>query len=80
MDNAHCHTVKTEKLPTSWNKKIILFWLTSKEIPMGNEQLLKVEMLILVSKYSSIHDKNVVEEMAKVQNKTVLHLVAVFFV
>jgi hypothetical protein len=47
---------------------------------MKNEQLLKVELLSLVSEHSNIHGKNVVEEMAKAQNKTVLHLVVVIFV
>jgi hypothetical protein len=73
MDNVSYLTVKTEKLPTSRNKKNILDWLKSK-IFMENKQLLKVETLSIVLKYRSIHDNNVVDEMATAQNKTVQYV------
>jgi transposase len=51
-----------------------LDWLKLEEIPIENEQVLKVEMLSVVSKRRSIHENNVADEMAKAQNTTRLRL------
>lgn len=75
LDNAPYHSVKSEKLPvTSWKKENILAWLKTKNIALPTEQLLKKEMLQIVSQYRSVYDKYVVDEMAKSRNMTVLRL------
>lgn len=66
--------MKKEKLPTTaWRRDNILEWLKSKQIPLDSEGLLKKE-LFLVSQHRSTYDKNVVDEMAKNHNMTVLRL------
>ena len=75
LDNAPYHSVKSEKLPTqAWKKDRILDWLKTKQIQLDSEDLLKKEMMDLVSQHRSKYDKYVVDEMARSHNMTVLRL------
>jgi hypothetical protein len=59
-DNYACMsylTMKIRKVPTSWHKRGVSDCLKSRAVPVEREQLLKVEMLSLVSKYGSIYNR-----------------------
>jgi hypothetical protein len=60
MDRSPYHTVKREDLPTtSWNKEEYLRLAKIKIYPLGKRTA--VNLLGLVSKYKSIHSKDVVK-------------------
>lgn len=74
LDNAPYHSRKLEKIPTTASRKSeIQQWLRSKHINF-EEDLLKVELLLIVNENKGKYNKYVVDEMAKAQNKTVLRL------
>lgn len=74
LDNAPYHSTKVEKLPTkSWNKDQLVNWLVAKGISV-DKSLLKKELIQLALTERPKHEKYVVDEEAKLQNKTVLRL------
>lgn len=64
LDNAPYHSRKSEKVKD---------WLGSKNIHFDDE-MLKVKLLQLVAPHKTEYDKYVVDQLAKVHNKTVLRL------
>lgn len=74
LDNAPYHSVKVEKLPTSsWDKGKLVEWLVAKGINV-DKTLLKKELLQLAYKEKPKYNKYVIDEEAKLQNRTVLRL------
>lgn len=74
LNNAPCHSRKTEKIPTTiFTKSEIEAWLRSKNIYF-EKTMLKVQLLEIVNKYNQKYDKYVIDEVANNQNKTILWL------
>lgn len=74
LDNAPYHSVKSEKLPnSSWNKQNLVDWLDGKGI-VADMSLLKKELLQLANKEKPKYNKYVIDEEAKLQQKTILRL------
>lgn len=69
MDNASCNSVKKDPIPVrSWKKQNIINWLVSKgEVVI--QPIVKVELLERVKKIKSEHEKYVIDEYAKENNK-----------
>ncbi|KAE9523362.1 hypothetical protein AGLY_016310 [Aphis glycines] len=74
MDNASYHSVKKDPTPVrSWKKQEIINWLESKgEVVI--QPIVKAVLLERVKKIKSEHEKYVIDEYAKENNKTVLRL------
>jgi hypothetical protein len=60
MDKSPYLTAKTEGLPTSWNTEDYLRLAKIKIYPLGKRTA--VDLLGQVSKYKSVHHKDVVKE------------------
>lgn len=74
MDNAPCHSVKTEKIPTSeWKKADTLEWLNSKGVVLSRP-MLKVELLRKVREIKPRYDSCVVDNLTRNAGHTVLRL------
>lgn len=74
LDNASYHTRKLEKIPTMATRKAgIQEWLTSKNIDF-DETMVKAELLQIVKEHKNKYNLNIIDEMAKKQNKTILRL------
>ncbi|XP_054720594.1 uncharacterized protein LOC129230218 [Uloborus diversus] len=74
MDNASYHSVYVETIPNTATKKDdIRRWLTSKNITW-NSDMLKVELLNLVSNVRSIYEEYRVDKLVAFHGHTVLRL------
>ncbi|GBP48920.1 Protocadherin-like wing polarity protein stan [Eumeta japonica] len=74
MDNASYNSRRKEKIPvTSWLKKNIQDWLSSKEIVFENTET-KVELLLKVKNVKDRYASYVVDEIAKTAGIEVLRL------
>nr|CAH7754016.1 unnamed protein product [Callosobruchus chinensis] len=74
LDNAAYHTRKIEKIPTMSTKKLeIQEWLNNKNIDFDST-MVKAELLQLVREHKNKYNLNIIDEMAKKQNKTWDHL------
>jgi len=73
MDNASHHSVKLDKAPTSSTKKAdIIQWLEDKGEVV--DRTMVVRELLLVKQIKPLHEKFVIDEIAKAQYKTILQL------
>jgi len=74
MDNASYHSVEKDPTPVrSWKKQDIINWMESKgEVVI--QPIVKAVLLERVKKIKSEHEKYVIDEYAKENNKTVLRL------
>lgn len=74
MDNAPYHSVKKEKSPTSSTRKAdIIKWLEDKGEAVDNTMVIP-ELLNIVKRIKPLHNKYVIDELAKASNKTILRL------
>lgn len=74
MDNAPCHLIKSENIPTSQSKKDeILTWLSSKAIHI-DKPMLKAQLLVKVRELKSRYNSLIVDNMARAYGHTVLRL------
>lgn len=74
LDNASYHSRKAEKIPTTATRKAeIQDWLRSKSISF-EDSMVKVELLRIVNENKTKYNKNIVDEIAKAHNRTVLRL------
>lgn len=74
MDNAPYHLVKKEKSPTSSTRKAnIIKWLEDKGEVVDNSMVI-LELLDIVKRIKPLHNKYVIDELAKATNKTILRL------
>lgn len=74
MDNAPYHSVKKEKLPTSSTRKAdIIKWLEDKGEVVDNTMVIP-ELLDIFKRIKPLHNKYVIDELAKATNKTILRL------
>lgn len=74
LDNASYHSRKIEKIPTTaWRKGDIKQWLSEKEI-LFEEDMVKKELLTIVSTIKHEYSKCVVDEMAEKRQIIVLRL------
>ncbi|XP_050059855.1 uncharacterized protein LOC126551127 [Aphis gossypii] len=74
MDNAPYHSVKKEKSPTSSSRKAdIIKWLEDKGEVVDNTMVIP-ELLDIVKRIKPLHNKYVIDELAKATNKTILRL------
>jgi transposase/DNA-directed RNA polymerase subunit H (RpoH/RPB5) len=74
LDNAPYHCRKREKLPNnSWSKNNIKIWLTSKGIPFEDD-ILKAQLVHIAQQNKDKYNVYSVDEMAQLQNKTILRL------
>jgi len=71
MDNASYHSVKKDPIPTmAWKKNDIIEWLKSKNIVMDSPKV-KFQLLEMVNEIRPLHDKYIIDELAKEHNKVV---------
>lgn len=74
MDNASYHSVKLDKAPTSSTKKAdIIQWLEDKGEVVDRTMVIR-ELLLVVKQIKPLHEKFVIDEIAKALNKTILRL------
>jgi len=74
MDNASYHYVKLDKASTSSTKKAdIIQWLEDKGEVVERTMVVR-ELLLVVKQIKPLHEKIVMDEIAKAQNKTILRL------
>ncbi|KAL4105003.1 hypothetical protein QTP88_020278 [Uroleucon formosanum] len=74
MDNAAYHSVKKDRIPVmSWKKRDIINWLESKGENISYPTT-KGALLAQVKTIHTEHDKYVIDDYAKENNKTVLRL------
>ncbi|XP_050440026.1 uncharacterized protein LOC126846047 [Adelges cooleyi] len=74
MDNASYHSVKFDKAPTSTTRKAeIIKWLEDKEEVIDKPMVIP-ELLQIVKRLKPQHEKFVIDELAKANNKIILRL------
>ncbi|XP_015365184.1 PREDICTED: uncharacterized protein LOC107162689 [Diuraphis noxia] len=74
MDNAPYHSVKKDKSPTSSTRKAdIIKWLEDKGEVVDYTMVIP-ELLEIVKRIKPLHNKYVIDELAKASNKTILRL------
>lgn len=74
MDNASYHSVKLDKAPTSRTLKAdIIKWLTDKGAVIDRPMVI-AELLDMVKRLKPLHEKYVIDELAKAHNITILRL------
>lgn len=74
MDNAPYHSVNKDKSPTSSTRKAdIIKWLEDKGEVVDNTMVIP-ELLDIVKRIKPLHNKYVIDELAKASNKTILRL------
>ncbi|XP_025196242.1 uncharacterized protein LOC112595312 [Melanaphis sacchari] len=74
MDNAFYHSVKIDKAPTSNTRKAdIIKWLEDKG-EVINHSMIIPQLLLFVKCLKPLHNKYVIDEIAKVNNHTILRL------
>jgi len=74
MDNASYHSVKIDKAPTSATRKTdIIKWLEDKGEIIDRPMVIP-QLLAIVRRIKPLHDKYVIDELAKQHNRTVLRL------
>lgn len=74
MDNASYHSVKKDPCPViSWKKADIINWLKNKG-EIVDETMCKSDLLERVAVIKPQYDQYVIDEVAKVANKTVVRL------
>ncbi|XP_026822882.1 uncharacterized protein LOC113560942 [Rhopalosiphum maidis] len=74
MDNAPCHSVKTEQIPnTSTRKADIIKWLEDKGKVIDRPMVI-TELLDMVKQIKPRYDKYVIDELAQTHNRTILRL------
>jgi len=74
IDNASYNSVKKKPFPTmTWNKQKIIDWLENNG-EMIPTSLIKPQLLEIANKLKPLHDKYVIDEVARDHNKIVLRL------
>ncbi|XP_060871372.1 uncharacterized protein LOC132945617 [Metopolophium dirhodum] len=74
MDNASYHSVKADKIPTTSTKKAdIIKWLEEKGEVIDKPMVIP-RLLEIVRRIKPMHEKYVIDELAKEHNRTILRL------
>lgn len=74
IDNASYHSIKKDLFPVmSWKKQDIINWLESKG-EVIDRPIVKSHLLELVLVLKPQYDQYIIDEAARMENKTVLRL------
>jgi len=74
MDNVPYHSVKKDKSPVSTTRKAdIIKWLEDKGEVVDHGMVIS-ELLDIVKRIKPLHNKYVIDELAKASNKIILRL------